>query len=435
MDKFLKLLLEKEDTVILPGLGAIIVEDRKSGHLVFNEFLKYNDGKLDKIIVDNSKMDLQEAQNSVAKYTREIETNLDKGESYAIFGIGALSKDKGGRIRISGTLSGGTKKEDTAKSATASKEKPKTEGKSEKKEAPKKEATQPKKEEKSEKKETPKKEATQPKKEEKSEKKEVKKEEPKKKENKLEESKPKEEPKKEDKAPTKDNKAEKPPKKEKVKPKKEKKEKTGKKKKGVFFWIMILILVVFAGGGIFIGLNYDEVKSYMGWDEFEDVEVPVTTKKDEADQPDEVGEEIQQGELNEPEIIEDGLTVEEGEESAQVEVEEQEEQEEEEIIEEEPVEEEPDPVVEKEPKTPVETQPATSASGDFHLIAGTFTNKSNADKLVENLKSKGYPAENIGFLNNMHYVSVKSFSTAREAQQNASSVQADAPGAWVYKRP
>ena len=403
MDNFLKLLLEKEDTVILPGFGAIVIEDRASGKLFFNEFLKFNDGKLDNVIIENSKMDLQEAQNSVAKYVREIQMELDKGETYDIYEVGSLKKAADGRIEISST-----------KAVNKSSQKPTveaTQGPSPTPPAPEKKEEKPVKEE-----EIPIKEES------------IKEEKPKKVESKpkvdlevnKKESKPNE--KQEKTKKEKKNKADKP-----AKPKKEKK----KKKKSVLFWIIILILALFAGGGIYVGTNYDEVKAYMGWDEFDDVDIAATTRSDEAKSIDEEASEIDQGDLNEPEVIEEeSISLEEEiNEPTPVETEPE--------VKEEVIEEEPE--LEKEPKTPVQTQPApqpsASSSGNYHLIGGTFTDKNNAERLVEELKAKGHPAEIIGFLNNMHYVSVRSYSSAQEAQRNAASVQNDAPGAWVYKRP
>ena len=93
--------------------------------------------------------------------------------------------------------------------------------------------------------------------------------------------------------------------------------------------------------------------------------------------------------------------------------------------------------VEPEPEaSPEPVQEKTSvSSGEYHLIAGTFTDKSNAEGLVSELKSQGHPAQIIGYLNGMHYVSVKSFDSASAAQQGISSVQSDVPKAWVYKKP
>ena len=104
MDKYLKQLLELHAKVILPSFGAIVVENEESGNLMFNEYLSYNDGKLDDLIVSESNMELQEAQNMIAKYIRDIQVQIDKGESYDIFELGRFFKNQDGDIEFEGNL-------------------------------------------------------------------------------------------------------------------------------------------------------------------------------------------------------------------------------------------------------------------------------------------------------------------------------------------
>lgn len=427
MDKFIKLLLESENTVILPGFGAIVVGNESTGALMFNEYLKFNDGKLDAIIVEHSNMDIQEAQNYIAKHIREIQAEIDKGEEYSIFGLGSFSKDKDGSILFSGNKNEGSAgKKEEAVFAGPSPTPPKEE-KIEQPQEPaipeqtptdKKDEGELKSEEKD--KTTDKEEIKTPIQEE-----PIKKEAPKEPESIPVAQKSTVEKKK----TTKENKYE-----DKAAPK-EKAPDTNKKKRkrGFVFYLLLLILLVIAGGTTYIGLNYDEFKVMMGWDKFEEVkdpktiiaEVEETSENEVSTTPTETV--VTEDELDE-ETVEEEQLIAEYESTADELVEEIES----------PVS-EPEPVEEIAPKEevvqPAPTPVASSTSGNFYLIAGTFSDKSNAEKLVEELKSKGYPAEIIGFLNNMHYVSLQSFSSRSEANSAIQSVQSDAPKAWVYKKP
>lgn len=407
MDKFIKLLLETQNTVIIPGLGAIVLDDPETGKLIFNEYLKFNDGKLDAIIVAESNMDLQEAQNYIAKYVREIQTEIDKGESYDIFGLGSIKKDEDGSIHFEGNLN--------------TKGTPKSE-KKEEVQGPSPTPTQPK--EKKEEKKTeipPVSEVKEDKKTPSDSKSEVKKESA---SEKVKKELPKEAKKTKDKeTKTKVNK------KKDVKPdaKKEK-----KKKLGVLFWIVIILLVIAGAGGTYIGLNYEQVKEYMGWDQFEGANELAEDMQDQTKSDEEKADESDTDE-NEADDSDESTNEESATDDSFVEVEpiDDEKLETDEVEVKETVEVEPEPEA-----TPEPVQENTSVNlGEYHLIAGTFTDKSNAEGLVSELKSQGHPAQIIGYLNGMHYVSVKSFDSASAAQQGISSVQSDVPKAWVYKKP
>lgn len=418
MDKFLKLLLQKEGTVIIPDLGAIIVDNEDTGDLSFNEYIKYNDGKLNQIVEENSKVSAEEAQNLVTEFVKEISTKLDKGESYDVNELGSFSKSADGSVVFKGNIKGAKA---TEKKAPAKKEEA-TPKKEDKKEATKPaDKASPEKSKKPEKpiedtkkadkplKEAPKKDekATKPSKEDKIAAEKAKKAE------KEKAAKAKADAKAEAKAKKLAKK--KADKEAKAKLKNEKSKDPSKKKKksfGVFFWMLMFILLVLCGGGVYVGMNYDKVKSYMGWDQFDEVDLTVEDTEevdvDEAVVPDEEMDALESENSEEEEgIIEDEEDLED------------------EVVEEiEPVEEEVAP-------TPT---PTVSSEGNIHLIAGTFSDKSNAESLVNDLQSKGHPAQIIGFFNNMHYVSVKSFSSVSDAKNGISSVESDAPGAWIYRQ-
>lgn len=94
MDKYIIQLLKLHYKIILPDFGAIVIADEESGELMFNEFLNYDDKKLAELLEQESNMNLQEAQNAVAKFVRELKYHLDKGNTYAIFQLGEFTKEK-----------------------------------------------------------------------------------------------------------------------------------------------------------------------------------------------------------------------------------------------------------------------------------------------------------------------------------------------------
>ena len=97
MDKYIIELLKEESTVIIPGLGALM-NGATEGTYIFNKYLKINDHKLEEYISKTDGVDAQEAANSVAKLVRDINTRLDKGETYDIFGLGKFFKDDDGSV-------------------------------------------------------------------------------------------------------------------------------------------------------------------------------------------------------------------------------------------------------------------------------------------------------------------------------------------------
>lgn len=389
MDKFLIELLLKNNSVILPDFGAIVIANEIKGEVMFNEYLKFNDGKLIALIVANSSMDEQDASNMVAKYIRDIQIQLDKGESYDIFGLGSFTKDKDGSTLFNGNINSSNKKE-TEEIAGPSPTPPK-ETKEKKKEAPIKDK----------KKEEPKEE----------ERPEID----------LTVSSPEQEVKKEQEKPVEKSVVEKPKKAaenvakpKKVKPPKEKKE---KKKRGFFFWIMTFLLVIVAGGGVFIGVKYEAVIAYMGWDKFETTGIVAET--DETTIPEEESNNdpaelvaVDTLSNSENDIIEPKTN--ESEELNEV-----------------PAEEIVEPKVEK----TVTEKPINTSGKSFHLIAGSFSELSNAEGFVSDLKSKGMPAHIVGQFNGLHMVSAKSFATRSEAVAELSTIQNEATGAWLFKYP
>lgn len=98
MDKYLLQILLETNTIIIPTLGALTITDAKSGEMMFMPYLKYDDGKLAEYISNKDGIDIIEAKNVIAKYVREINMKLDQGETYDMFQFGRFFKTKDGEI-------------------------------------------------------------------------------------------------------------------------------------------------------------------------------------------------------------------------------------------------------------------------------------------------------------------------------------------------
>ncbi len=100
MNKYLIEILKLQNSVILPGLGALMIPSQKTGKVFFNQHLKFNDGSLARYLAEKEGIDLQEAQNKVAKFVREIEAQIGKGEAYDMFEFGKFFKDETGDVKF-----------------------------------------------------------------------------------------------------------------------------------------------------------------------------------------------------------------------------------------------------------------------------------------------------------------------------------------------
>jgi hypothetical protein len=98
MDKYLLQILHEFKTIIIPGLGALTVTNTATGEIMFMSYLKYDDGKLSKHIADKEGIDENDAKNTIAKYVRDIQHKLDQGETYDMFQFGQFFKNNEGDI-------------------------------------------------------------------------------------------------------------------------------------------------------------------------------------------------------------------------------------------------------------------------------------------------------------------------------------------------
>lgn len=104
MNKYFIQLFLRENTVILPGFGALTAPNGNVEEIMFMPYLKTDDGKLADFIVETEGIDHQDAQNTIAKFIREMETNLSKGDSFDIFQFGSFFKNDSGEIEFKSSM-------------------------------------------------------------------------------------------------------------------------------------------------------------------------------------------------------------------------------------------------------------------------------------------------------------------------------------------
>jgi len=410
MNKYLIEILKLRTSVTLPGFGALMIANSKTGKIVLNQLLKYDDKVLAKFIAEKENIDLQEAQNRVSQFIKEIDLDLSKGETYDIFKFGKLSKTENGSIVFE--MDDVMKKEQVLPIASSTKPEPKVEKSIvsipepevkpvvEKKGATRKvemesteesQAITPKVEKKKEvvkpeEKEVPKNVYTPP---------VVPKVE------KVEKPTPKIDKKVESKEIV--VKAE--PKiltaKEKAKQEKEANKKWQKtqlgdkedtKKRKLWPWVVVLLLIAI-GVGVFI--FQDKLKDILG--SSADTEKIEDVKVEDVVSDDVVAMDTLNVEFEEVEVLEEPETPEE-------------------IIEEEVI----------EPVTNVQT----STTGSYHIIGGAFGEEANANAFAT--KTGGIV---LGRFNGVYQVAVKSYNTRTEVNSAFSSVSSEYTGAWVFKYP
>ena len=78
----------------------------------------------------------------------------------------------------------------------------------------------------------------------------------------------------------------------------------------------------------------------------------------------------------------------------------------------------------------------TTIALKFHVMGGCFSNKRNAQKLVKQLKAKGYDARLLGEFKNLHAVSFGSFASDAEARNLLTTVkETENSAAWLLVKP
>ena len=393
-NEYLRELLRDNKTVIVPGLGAFVNNDSKTQPVIFNAFLKFNDGLVIGYISKKEGISADDAFKKNEVFVSGMISLLESGRDVRIDGIGLLKKDKDGKMIFNCSPEGHNdiREEEKYPSAENTEEKEKQEEK-EKEEPVIQDQSRNEKDNDKEVKSfvSPDLEKNKEEKEEKN--------------STFAEA-----------AVTEQKEKEKPAGKEKKKekPAKQIPAKQGKKKKMVLWMVLLLV----AGAGGTAGYLYkDQVLALFGSNP-EATSTSVTTAGTETTSSTSETEEVTTETIADTTLASEQPVISDEPVSEPVE----------EIITE-----EVPPVKTEEIAAPV-SQPVSAESGSYYVITGCFNNAGNAESMIQKANAGGYQGMNIGTYGNLIHVAVFSSSDRREAHRKAGEIRSAFPNAWVMKK-
>jgi hypothetical protein len=100
MEKHIKQILQEVNTIIIPGIGALTVTSHTTGEIMFMPYLKYDDGKLASFIAEKEGITLDEAKAVISDDVSNILNTIEAGNSFNLNGIGSFKKDASGGIEF-----------------------------------------------------------------------------------------------------------------------------------------------------------------------------------------------------------------------------------------------------------------------------------------------------------------------------------------------
>jgi len=103
MEKYLIELLETNNRVIVPDLGAFIIRQQEPQELVFNDLLAFNDGMLTSHIKQQEGISMSKAQVKIEEFVDQVKQILTKGDIYHLENLGYLKMDDSSKIEFSVT--------------------------------------------------------------------------------------------------------------------------------------------------------------------------------------------------------------------------------------------------------------------------------------------------------------------------------------------
>jgi cell division septation protein DedD len=179
--------------------------------------------------------------------------------------------------------------------------------------------------------------------------------------------------------------------------------KKDKKRRKPVFYLLLVVGVLLVGGTLTYGLFYNSLEKFLP---FMAKETTVQEKNNsssnnseiEKSTPEEDSKMTEEESLNQEKQIEPEKNVE--------------------------------PIVEQ-----VNPEPAVTNSNSYHIIGGAFIEKSNADRYQNRLVSEGNQSTIIGQFDNLYIVSIASYSSLEEANNELLKARSISSRAWVFKWP
>lgn len=115
ISKYLKVLIESNNRIIIPDFGAFMIQDSPEGKQIsFNDFLKFNDGLLVNQIIKTDKISKDQATGQLKDFIKAVEKSFTQKKPYHLEGVGYLSKDNHGNIKFETKIEGAKTEEKTA---------------------------------------------------------------------------------------------------------------------------------------------------------------------------------------------------------------------------------------------------------------------------------------------------------------------------------
>ncbi len=101
MDELILELIQKNNTVIVPKLGAFMVSGSGTNRLIlFNQHLKFNDGLVAKAVAETFNLENTQALEQLEKWSAGVLELLNSGMAYPLGALGELTKTAGGELKF-----------------------------------------------------------------------------------------------------------------------------------------------------------------------------------------------------------------------------------------------------------------------------------------------------------------------------------------------
>lgn len=123
MEKYLQELIQHQNRIIIPDFGAFIVSRDNGQHILFNNFLSFNDGLLVSHICEAEGINSDQALEKVRGFIDKVQAALKKDGRYTIPKIGTLTQSDGGSITFEAEAVPQEAKQASAESTVVKKEK------------------------------------------------------------------------------------------------------------------------------------------------------------------------------------------------------------------------------------------------------------------------------------------------------------------------
>ncbi|MEA3446814.1 MAG: SPOR domain-containing protein [Bacteroidota bacterium] len=99
-------LIRQHSRIIIPNFGAFLLKVKPESNsdtdlqISFNDFLKFNDGKLIDYVAKTEQIDKYEAEHQIKEYVSKIQYSLINDGKHFVEGLGTIYKDENGNLKF-----------------------------------------------------------------------------------------------------------------------------------------------------------------------------------------------------------------------------------------------------------------------------------------------------------------------------------------------